>query len=120
MSSGVVSVRKRVQARGWKSDITGYNNYFDPVKYVKRLPKGKLRILVVGDPKDSITPFRTQKHYVAKAKAAGANIELLQAQGTGNSRHGLTSAGQLAMRLCAQGQSGAQIQAALFKKTGKP
>jgi hypothetical protein len=120
MSSGAISVKKRVRARGWKSDITGYNNYFDPVKYVGRLPKGQLRIFVIADPKDSNTPFSTQKDYATKAQTAGANLSLLMAKGGGKSRHSLTAAGQLALRLCSEGRSAEQIQTALYKKTGKP
>lgn len=114
MSSGVISVRKRIQARGWNRDITGHRTVFDPALHVQQIKTTPaLRAIVIGDPRDTNTPFSTQEHYVQAARAAGVAMTLMRAGGGGKANHWLAGAGRFAMGLCAMGVSDTQIQKAL-------
>jgi dienelactone hydrolase len=103
MSSGVVAVRARVAAHGWKADATGYRDFYDPIEHVDRIDDNPERkIFVVGDTRDSNVPFKTQKLYFDKLTKRGLNAHLVRAKGSGPQHHGLATCGIGIAALCAQ------------------
>jgi len=114
IASGVVSVRQRAGLHGWKTDITGYRDNVDPVEEVDAIVADPdRRIFVLGDPRDSNTPFVTQTAYFDAVKAAGHDVTLLTAVGGGKAHHSLALTGFRVMRWCLDGLSGEEIQARL-------
>jgi pimeloyl-ACP methyl ester carboxylesterase len=103
MSSGVVAVRARVAAKGWTADATGFRDYYDPIEHVDNITKNPdLTIFVVGDERDSVVPFSTQKLYFDKLKKQGLNARLVKAKGGGPEHHGLARCGIGIAAVCAQ------------------
>ncbi|WP_299684877.1 hypothetical protein [uncultured Tateyamaria sp.] len=119
-SAGIVSVAQRAMIQTGTRDIAGGHPYHDPVDHVDGLPGAPLRLLVIADPEDAVSPFAAQEHYVGAAQKAGADVSLLTAKGTGARRHSLGTAGRVAMRLCAEGASVPEIQSGIHRLTGMP
>lgn len=114
MTSGVLSVRQRARMHGWKTDITGYRDYWDPVDHVDRIAEDrKRRIFIVGDPLDKNTPFETQLAYYDAVAAAGHPVGLLRAKGKGKARHSLNFTGFKVAKWCLDGLPAEDMQARL-------
>ncbi len=114
IASGVVSVRQRAGLHGWTTDITGYRDSVDPVEEVDAIVADPdRRIFVLGDPRDSNTPFVTQTAYYEAVKRAGHDVTLLTATGGGKAHHSLALTGFRVMRWCLDGLSGAAMQSRL-------
>ena len=119
-SSGILSVAMRAMIRNGTSDISGGYAYHDPVDHVGDLPGAPLKLIVLADPQDAISPFEAQVHYVSEALASGADVSLLTGKGKGSRRHNLGAAGRIAMRLCADGTPPHAIQDEIHGLTGAP
>jgi len=90
IASGVVSVRQRMQIKGWSSDATGLRQFFDPIDHVLKIRKVEgMRIFIVGDPKDTNVPFTTQERFYMALKTRGLDAHLLKVLAVGPERHGL-------------------------------
>ncbi|WP_339713372.1 hypothetical protein [uncultured Sneathiella sp.] len=110
-TSGNVSVAQRNRIKGWSTDITGYNDFYDPIKYVAQIPNNpNLQIYIVADPRDTNVPFQTQVSYVDAAKAAGLNAWLIRANGWGDAHHELSHDGFRIVEWCLSGLSAEEIQ----------
>ena len=107
ITSGVVSVRKRSELRGWDGrDITGYHDFYDPIDHVSRIAEDENRaIFIIGDPRDSNVPFVTQADYYQAVLDAGHRAELIRAKGRGKQHHGLSQVGFQVVKDCLQGIS---------------
>lgn len=113
-TSGVLSVRLRADHHGWPTDITGYRDYFDPVERVGEIVVDpRRRIFVVGDPRDTNTPFHTQVAYAEAAKAAGHDVWLIMAEASGKAFHGLALTGFEVIQWCLEGVPSEEIRARL-------
>jgi hypothetical protein len=85
-------------------DSTGYSDVYDVIKYVSGIrPDPQRRIFVIGDPLDQMTPFSLQKKFADLVRAAGHEIQVVEARGTGPLHHGLRPVGLLAVGLCGRG-----------------
>lgn len=114
MTSGVLSVRERARAHGWKTDITGYWDYWDPVDHIDFIAKDpKRRIFIVGDPLDTNTPLETQLSYRDAVSGAGHSISFLRAKGKGRSHHSLDLTGFQVAKWCLDGLSAPKMQSRL-------
>ncbi len=89
ITSGVTAVRQRVSLRGWDVDITGYNDYYDPIKHVSEINNKNLTVYIVGDLLDSNVPFATQKSFYNELVKHGIKAKLIQEYGKGRQNHGL-------------------------------
>ncbi|HEY7552288.1 MAG TPA: prolyl oligopeptidase family serine peptidase [Hyphomicrobiaceae bacterium] len=104
LTSAVVAVRARVEARRWPADVTGARTFFDPIEHVQEIKADPaLRIFVVGDPRDTNVPFATQALYHEALKSRGLDAYLLKASGRGQERHGLDRWAKQIAIWCAQG-----------------
>jgi hypothetical protein len=109
-ASSVSSPRLRWQGMGRSSDLTGHVDSYEPVDHLKReLFHPKLRVFVLGDPKDSNVPWSTQTPLAARLKELGAAVELLAGEGSDSQRHSLGGSGQLIGSLCLRDTSTQEI-----------
>ena len=109
-TSGVLAVGQRNQARRWRTDITGYSDFHDPIDHVHEIAGDEnRRIFIVADPRDTNVPFKTQKSYFERVKEHGHNVFLIKAQGGGRSHHSLEYAGFQITKWCIDGAPSAEI-----------
>ncbi|WP_193171121.1 alpha/beta hydrolase [Nisaea nitritireducens] len=114
MTSGVLSVRERARAHGWKTDITGYWDYWDPMDHIDLIVRDpKRRIFIVGDPLDRNTPLETQLSYLDAVSKADHSITFLRAKGKGRSHHSLNLVGFQVAKWCLDGLSATEMQSRL-------
>ena len=103
-TSGVIAVKQRNKARGWRTDITGYSDFYDPIDHVDRIPVDEeRRIFIVGDPRDTNVPFKTQESYFKAVQGLGHRTWLVKARGTGREHHGLAHVGFRIIKWCVEG-----------------
>jgi len=92
---------------------TLYGN-FDVMERVGGVPKDPdRRIFIVGDREDRVTPFPQQRRFAEELRKRGHHAELIEAEGKGPERHGLTIASLKGAGLCANGASDAEIRRAI-------
>lgn len=77
------------------------------------VPARDRRTFVIGDPRDTRTPFAEQRAWGEKLQALGHHAVLIEANGQGPEHHGLSSASLLAAGLCVTGKSDEEIRSAL-------
>lgn len=102
-TSGLVAVRERVRIKGWAKDVTGYDDYFDPIDHVGEIPRNGQRIFLVGDPEDKLVPFAVQVSYRNALEAAGHRAWLIRAKATDKNRHSLAATGHKIVKWCVDG-----------------
>lgn len=118
-TSGVVSVRERSGMHGWSSDITGYNDYFDPIDHVAKIPANPNRqIFIVGDPRDSNVQSASQKSYAEAVRRAGHKVHLMPSAAGGKSYHALSETGHKVATWCHQKLDAEEIQRKLPQPGG--
>ena len=111
ITSGVVSVRERAVLRGWQSDATGYNSFYDPVRHAGDIPRSHgRRIFIVGDPRDRNVPFATQQSYFRALQQAGHRAWLIRAAGRGAGHHSLASVGSRIVKWCVDGMPAVEMR----------
>ena len=117
LTSAPAAVRARNEIKKWPGDATGMTTFYDPIEHVHEI-KGhaRLRIFVVGDPRDKAVPFRTQQLYFEALKASKLDAYLVPAKGSGQQFHGL---GPLGMRMAGWCASGAASKEILDKVAGE-
>ncbi len=109
-ASSVSSPRMRWQQMGRDRDFTGFTDSHEPVDHLKReVLNPQLRVFVLGDPRDSNVPWATQQPLAARLKALGAQVELVQGEGSDGQRHALGTSAQKLGALCMQGKTTPEI-----------
>jgi hypothetical protein len=104
LTSAVVAVRARADARRWPADVTGARTFFDPIEHVQEIKaEPALRIFVVGDPRDTNVPFATQALYQEALNSRGLDAYLLKATGRGQEHHDIDRWARRIAIWCAQG-----------------
>jgi len=94
ITSGSVAVGKRIKIKGWRTDATGYEDYYDPIEHVNEIASNDKRpIFIVGDPRDENVPFTTQEAYYEELKKFGHQAWLIRASGQGKQHHSLSPVG---------------------------
>ncbi|MBC5764934.1 alpha/beta hydrolase family protein [Ramlibacter albus] len=109
-TSAVSSPRARWEVKGFKRDLTGFSDSYEPVEHLQ--PGAfhpKLRVFVLGDPRDSNTPWETQQPLARKLKSLGVATELVEGEGADGERHHLGASGQLLGALCLKGATTKEI-----------
>jgi dienelactone hydrolase len=109
-TSAVSSPRARWEIKGLKRDATGFGDSYEPVDHLQGAAHHpKLRVFVLGDPRDSNTPWETQQPLARKLKALGVPTEVVEGEGAGGERHALGASGQLLGAMCLKGASTKEI-----------
>jgi pimeloyl-ACP methyl ester carboxylesterase len=76
ISSGNVAVRLRNQLAGWDRDITGHDDFVDPIDHVEQVARHPPRnIIVLTDRRDRAVRWEVQAAYVEALRAAGVTVE---------------------------------------------
>ena len=100
-TSSVSSPRLRWQGLGRTSDLTGHADSYEPVDHLKRgIAHPRLRVFVLGDPKDSNVVWATQLPLAQRLKELGIAVETLAGEGSDAQHHALGASGQLVGSLC--------------------
>ena len=87
--------------RGLKRDTTGYTDSYEPAEHLRRnLVHPALRVFVLGNPQDSNVLWPSQVILATKLKEAGIPVEVLEGEGTGPERHGLSNSSRLVAGWC--------------------
>ena len=100
-TSSVSSPRLRWEDMGRTSDLTGYADSYEPLPHLKPdVMNSKLRVFVLGDPKDSNVKWSTQLPLATRLKEFGVDVEVLTGEGSDAQRHALGASGRLIGSLC--------------------
>jgi hypothetical protein len=103
MASGILAARAHAVARGWRANDPAIRDVYDPIDHVDEISKNSdVKIFMIGDEKDSVVPFRTQKMYFDKLIKRGLNARLVRGQASDPQHHGLEGCGIRIAALCAQ------------------
>lgn len=89
---------------GRTADLTGYTDSYEPVDHLRREAfHPQLRVFVLGDLKDSNVVWATQTPLAERLKALGADVTLLNGEGSDGQRHALGGSGQRVGAMCLRG-----------------
>lgn len=76
VASGVTAVRRRYEAAGRTSDMTGYTDPVDPIDHVRDAARHPpKRVIVLTDPQDRTVAADLQGAYVEALREAGVSVE---------------------------------------------
>ncbi len=104
IASGNVAVRQRGVAHGLSTDVTGYDDVFDPIDHAseigRRRPK---RVIILTDPLDRVVEARFQAEFAEALRSAGVTVEQRSVSAADPAHHNLRSAAILAGLACADG-----------------
>lgn len=84
------------QSKGLKmkpfTDLTGTVNPYDPLYGLDGVPKDSARtVIVLGDPRDQVTPFEFQLRFADGLKARGHKVRVVEVEATPPKYHDLMS-----------------------------
>lgn len=100
-ASSVSSPKMRWEEMGLTADLTGYADSYEPLAHLKSdVMHPKLRVFVLGDPKDSSVKWSTQLPLATRLKELGVNVEILTGEGSDSQHHALGASGRLLGSLC--------------------
>jgi dienelactone hydrolase len=109
-AAGALAVKQRYQSKGLSRDTTGYADSYDPIEHIGQVKaQVDLRLLIVADPQDSNVPFEGIKSFHEKAVQYGIRSVLLEGQGFGAERHGLSNTARYIAAWCLRGFSDVQL-----------
>jgi hypothetical protein len=109
-AAGALAVKQRYQSKGLSRDTTGYADSYDPIDHIDVVkPVAGLRVFILADPQDSNVPFEGARAFHEKANQKGMNSILLEGQGFGPERHGLSNSARHIASWCLRGFSNEQI-----------
>ena len=88
-------------------DLTGVAGPYDPLDHVAGIaPDSDRLILVIGNSRDSVTPFELQQEFARALDAAGHNVRLVEHPAVGPRYHDLRGfVGYTAVRDCSAAES---------------
>ena len=110
LTSAPTAVRARNDIKKWPGDATGMTTFYDPIEHVNEIKgRARLRIFVVGDPRDKAVPFRTQQLYFETLKANKLDAHLVSANGSGQQFHSLAPLGMRMAGWCASGATSKEM-----------
>ena len=79
----------RWRLRNWTRDATGYDDSYEPTEHLrKEAVHPRLRIFVLGDPRDSNGVWPAQVVMADKARERGIEAAVIEARGKGPTFHG--------------------------------
>jgi dienelactone hydrolase len=103
MTSGALAVRARVEHMKWPADATALTTFYDPIDHASAIKaRPDLRIFVVGDRRDRVVPFVTQRKYFEALRTRDIEAHLVVAQSSETKRfHALAPLGMRMAGWCA-------------------
>lgn len=105
-TSAVSAPRMRWEAKGMIADATGFTDSYEPIANLDASRfHPRLRVFVLGDPKDSNVFWSTQTPLADRLRQLGAAVEVLTGEGSDGERHHLGGSGQRIGGLCLQGRT---------------
>ncbi len=109
-ASAVSSPRQRWQGMGRNADLTGHADSYEPVDHLRSSAfQPRLRVFVLGDPKDSNVMWVTQTPLALRLKQLGAAVEVLTGEGSDPQRHVLGVSGRRIGAMCLQDRTTQEI-----------
>ena len=91
--------------------------YLVPLLKAAEIPnQPSRRSYVIGDPRDTISPFSEQKAWADKLSTLGHHVQLIEAQARPPEYHGMSVQAVAAAALCAQGKADPEIRTAVLAK----
>lgn len=85
-------------------------SFYDPALHIGSIARNPLRrVIVIGDPEDSRTPFPQQQRFAERLQAAGHHAYVITIAGAGPESHGASYAALPAAGMCAQNMSDSGI-----------
>lgn len=118
MASGAYGLPRLVNGSNVRTDVWGKpgNRYLVPLHNLSDITRDtQRRLYVVGDPRDSRSPFSNQREWAEELARAGHHAVLLRANAEGKEHHGLSSMALLVASLCAAGKSDQTISEIVAK-----
>ena len=99
-----IAARNGWQKRGCDVTGSGYCDTYNVTDHVDGVSKSeRRRIFIIGDPTDVRTPFKFQKTFAEKLKAAGHDVTLVEAEARGPDHHGLVHMANRTLGWCNAG-----------------
>lgn len=90
--------------------------YLVPMRQVENVARSsERRSFVIGDPRDTVTPFNEQQAWADKLAGLGHHVQLIESVAQGPDYHGMSEKALTAAAMCAQGRSDPEIRAAVGK-----
>ena len=109
-ASATASPKLRWTALGRDRDFTGHADSWEPLEHLRREAfHPRLRVFVLGDPKDSNVPWSTQLPLAVKLKELGAAVEVVEGEGSDMQRHNLGGSARLLGAMCLRGDTTPEI-----------
>jgi dienelactone hydrolase len=110
-TSSASSPRVRWQLAGRTSDTTGYADSYEPTQYLQAAQlHPKLRVFILGDPNDKNVFWPSQTVLAEKLTELQVPHSVLQGEGTGPDRHGLSNSSRLVASWCFKDWPAADIE----------
>lgn len=90
--------------------------YLVPMRQAESIARSPdRRSYVIGDPRDTVTPFSEQKAWADKLASLGHHVQLIESVAQGPDYHGMSEKALTAAAMCAQGKADPEIRAAVAK-----
>jgi hypothetical protein len=119
MGSGAYDLPRIVSGGTVATNIFGQaaRRYLIPMKHVEDVPSVRdRRLFIVGDPRDTQTPFDEQRTWAQRLAALGHHAVLVESINTDAKHHGASRVALDAAGLCAQAKPDADIIAVAGKR----
>lgn len=115
-TSSPSSPRVRYLKMGRLRDITNYESY-EPTEHLKdNLVHPKLRVFILGDPRDSNVFWESQIVLAPALKLRGIEHAILEGEATGQTHHGLSNSARYIAGLCYHNKSSDEIKNYLVER----
>ncbi|MEM6536448.1 MAG: hypothetical protein AAF668_01825 [Pseudomonadota bacterium] len=76
IGSGNVAVRDRLDILGLTSDVTGFDDFVDPICFVEQIADSNVQLItMITDPRDALAPAHLQIKFANLLRGAGARVD---------------------------------------------
>jgi hypothetical protein len=90
--------------------------YLVPMRQVENVPRSSdRRTYVIGDRRDTVTPFNEQQAWADKLASLGHHVQLIESVAQGPDYHGMSEKALTAAAMCALGKPDPEIRTAVGK-----
>lgn len=115
-TSAISSPRIRWEMAGRTRDMTNYTDSYEPTQFIVRdKMHPRLRVFVLGDPKDRNVYWPSQTVMADALQKAQVPVWTLQGQGAGPEAHGLSDSARIVAGWCAKDMTSKDIVARAAK-----
>lgn len=76
IASGNIAVGERLRLLGLQRDVTGFEDFVDPITQVNQIAANKVgKLVLLTDPEDQVVPASVQMAFAASLREAGADFD---------------------------------------------